>query len=194
MPRRPARTISARERLLLILAFTVLWLGSTVALGLVIVHVSSNGRHTAHALQLAEQSLEKAERAGSTLREAQIANCHRGNERTVSENVSQLDDWRFFTVTAALIKVSLTTSPPPPGLSAKQLAEQRRVTLAFVAKLEGYAARKVWHHLIEDCVYAVDHPATYHLPPAVSFTRHRVGHRVRGGLPPKGALELQPGE
>lgn len=171
--------IEPSERLRIIAAFVVLWLASTGALAYYATGIDRNGKHTAEAERHAEQ-------VSRSLRQAQIANCKRGNERTVSDNASQLDDYGFFSLTAALIKASLSVPPPPnPNETPAQRAKERARAEAFVVRLEGYAHRKVWHHLIENCAYAVDHPATYKLPPAVPFVKH---------LPPKSALTLGAGE
>lgn len=165
-PEKEARDwISPRGRLLLIVAFLVVWIGPSVALFHYAGHIDNNTKG---------------------LRASQLANCKRGNERTVNENVSNYADYRFYTTTTALIKTLLAEpGVPAPTLSPGQQATNRAGVVVFVAGLERDAAAKTWSHLIESCAQAVDHSAQFHLKPAVSFA-------VR--LPPPGALEVQHGE
>jgi hypothetical protein len=169
------------------------WIGSvraivavlllTVAGGYVLgAKIDSNSGNAVKAAHKAVSAQAKAAKGEKALREYEIQSCHRGNERTVADNVSQAADFRFFTTTATLIRVSL--AQPQPGQPPPS-AEQRAGTLKFVKGLEADAKDKVWHHLIENCEEAVDHPSTYKLPGAVHFSTHR---------PPKGALEVQSGE
>lgn len=157
--------ISPRTRLALIVAFLVVWIGPSAALFHYAGHIDNNTKG---------------------LRASQLANCKRGNERTVNENVSNFADYRFYTTTTALIKTLLAEPiEPSPTLSPSQQATNRSGVVVFVAGLERDAAAKTWSHLIESCAQAVDNPATFHLQPAVSFAER---------LPPASALEVQTGK
>jgi hypothetical protein len=149
-----------------------------------------------HAREAAQKANGAASAAGAAARAAavaegnlrayEIASCHRGNERTVADNISQRADWEFFTTTSRLLRASLSRpQPDEAALSQSERAQRREQTEQFVSGLEADAEGKVWHHLIENCRFAVDHPERYKLPPPVAFSRE---------LPPKGALHIARGE
>lgn len=126
----------------------------------------------------------KSEERHAALRAYQIAACNRGNESRASENRSHRDDYLFDTTLAALLRISLSQpSSPNPRLTPSQQAGDLRLVEQFVGSLSSYAADKEWRELIPDCEYAVDHPATYVLPPPIKFSRE---------MPPPGALEVRP--
>lgn len=184
------RVISAKERLGLIAAFAVLWLASTGALFWYGKRIDNNGHHTAHALEVAQGALGKAATFERALRLAQIANCHRGNERTVSDNKAQLDDYRFDTSITRLLRHGLARPQIAlPGVDLQRATEERAEATELLVTAERAAKGKTWHHLIENCTYAIDHPATYVLPPAVRFSRTGRHH-----TPPVGALRVERGE
>ncbi len=175
----PRDWMPPRTRLALIVAFLVLWFAPSAGL-FVLVHRVNHAVHGVKQNQyVANIAFDKAAAQTRELRTYEIASCHRGNERTVSENISQRDDYRFFTTTSRLIKAALAAPQVP-----QQAAHVQR-TQRFVAGLEADARDKVWHHLIEGCAFAVDNPGKYRLPPAVAFAAHQ---------PPRGALEVQKGE
>ncbi|HEY4452375.1 MAG TPA: hypothetical protein VGN13_12370 [Solirubrobacteraceae bacterium] len=125
-----------------------------------------------HDTNAATHAATKAERATKALRAYQIASCYRGNERTQAENGARLDDYRFDTTTAHLVKLALTIPHAPnPQESVQQEREGLALTKGYVHNLEVFAEHKAWHPLTPNCEYAVDHPRTYHFPKAVPFAR-----------------------
>lgn len=119
--------------------------------------------------------------AQATQRSSQIASCKRGNKVRAENNRSHLDDYRFDTALARLLTVALKQ---PEQLNARLTPAQREANrvraAAFVGQLEGAAKDKEWTYLIADCGYAVDHPSTYHFPPAVQFSERMPPSSVLG--------------
>jgi hypothetical protein len=173
-----------RERI--IFAFFTLWLISTLGLIVLGTHVNNNTNRTQHAFAISEKARDKSEATVKALRKQAIQSCKRGNERTVDENRSHLDDWLFFTKTIALIELSLALpQPPDPNITPAERAAAERRTLAYLNDLRGFASRKTWKHLVENCEASVDDPSAYKLPPPVRFSEHPI---------PPGALRIDPGE
>lgn len=153
-------------------------------------HIDSNTkalRHTngvaSHAQTVAQRRTSEAQTA---LRASQIQACKRSNERTVDENLSHLDDFQFDRRTANLFSLALTQPHAPnPALTPAQERHDAGLLHEYIGHLHAIAAHKTWKHLIGDCEGSVDHPGEYHLGPAIRFAKH---------MPPKGALEIRPGE
>jgi hypothetical protein len=130
-----------------------------------------------------QSNTSKSEERHAALRSYQIASCNRANESRASENRSHRDDYLFDTTLAALLNISLSQpSSPNPRLTPGQQAGDLHLVKQFVGSLSSYAADKEWRELIPDCEYAVDHPATYVLPPPIKFSKQ---------MPPAGALVVQ---
>jgi hypothetical protein len=160
-----------------IIAVLIIMVGGGYVLG---QKINSNSRNAVTAADEAVRAQAKAAKGETALREYEIQSCHRGNERIVADNISQGADFRFFTTTAGLIKVSLSERGQP-----QPTAEQQERALKFIGGLEADAKDKVWHHLIKNCEQAVDNPSAYKIPGAVPFAKHR---------PPRGVLEVRKGE
>lgn len=140
--------------------------------------INSNSHHAITAATKAELATAEARGAEKALRDSQIEGCKRGNERTLDENRSHLDDYHSFKLTASLLKLSLAF-PPQANLTPQEQAQGRARAIAFIASLETYANRKTWKHPIPNCEKSVDHPHEYHLGPPIRFSEQ---------LPPPSAL------
>lgn len=170
-----------RSQLMSVVALIVL----AVAVGALYgKHLSANTR----AIKKANETANAAEGAALTrsdteqvaLRQSQIQGCERSNERTRSDNLSHLDDFRFDTGTVALIKLALALPQAPnPGLTSSDELKAALATARFLLSLEAGARRKTWKAPIASCEAAVDHPAKNRLNPPVPFV-------VR--MPPRSAL------
>lgn len=175
--------IAPRARLNLILAFLVTWLGSTGALVVYGKGIDHNAKHTAHAQVVAST-------ATANLRTYQISSCKRENVMRVSQNKSQLNDYHFDTSITKLLERGLARPLLRiPGLDPRRQQEERTEAGALLNTAKTAADGKEWGHLIENCTMVVDHPSLYVFPPLVQFS-HTGSHHT----PPRGALELQPGE
>jgi hypothetical protein len=120
------------------------------------------------------------------LRTYQIESCKREDASRVSDNRSHLDEYRFDSAITKLLRAALGRPIIKlPGINARRAREERREAVALLATATAAAEHLEWGHLIENCEAAVDHPEQYRFPSLVTFTKE---------LPPKGALELQPGE
>jgi hypothetical protein len=134
-------------------------------------HLEANSNHIGHAQNLAAAALGRSNARHEALRAYQIHACERSNETRAGENRSHRDDYLFDTHLVKLLDVALAEpAAPQPNLSPRQVAENRKLTIAFTSQLAGYAADKEWRHLIPDCEYAVDNPQTYKLPRPIRFS------------------------
>jgi hypothetical protein len=166
-------------RLSIILAFLVLWLGSTGALVVYGKGIDANSRHASHAVGVAATAQRR-------LRAYQIESCKREDASRVSDNRSHLYEYSFDSAITKLLRAALGRPIIRlPGIDAKRAREERAEAISLLRSATASAEHLEWGHLIESCESAVDHPEQYRFPPLVKFKTQ---------LPPIGALELQSGE
>jgi hypothetical protein len=171
--------IAPHVRLSIILGFFVLWLGTTGALVVYGKGIDRNSSNASHAVGLAATAQHK-------LRAYQVESCKREDANRVSDNRSHLDEYNFDSAITKLLRAALGRPIIKiRGINATRAHEERAEAISLLHSATASAEHLEWGHLIENCTAAVDHPEQYRFPPLVRFKTQ---------LPPKGALELQPGE
>lgn len=159
--------------------FGALWLLTVAAIALLVFgkvqptidRQGSQETQIEHAQVLASTALAKSEVRHAALRSYQIASCKRANESRAGENRSHRDDYLFDTALARGLSLILgQASRPNPLLTAAQNAADRDFFVGLTGSLGGFASDKEWRPLIVNCVFAVDHPGKYVLPPSVKFS------------------------
>lgn len=116
---------------------------------------------------------------------AQLRSCSRLNLVRAQDNKSHLDDYRFDTAVAALIKTGLTQPQVPnTALTVKQRKDDLTAVEMLAAQLRGSAESKEWTPLTL-CYPATFDPLHYVPPSPIPFKQE---------LPPPSALTPGPGE
>lgn len=159
------------DRASIIVAFLVLWIGTTTALAFYGVKIDRNTRRVgANEVKIAAQA--------RTLHTSQLRACHRLNLIRAEDNRSQLKDFDLFSLTGKLIAGAV--AHPRQVMTAKEAG----VVKVYLARINEDVLGKEWTPLT-DCARAVNEPFIYPSPEPIPFSYQR---------PSSKALVVGPGE